>query len=689
MDWRARRGFSLIEVTVVLGLVVLVAGITLMSLKPGKDKTSSLALATALADEFRSARQLAISNGHPVAVCFPTNGGNQEVADSIYRLEGWNVPRVTWSKGFRGDYPELGFGAAKWSGPTFTDGAPLPPLTKAAAFNINTWVPSAHRNDTVYCFTPDGGVITDNLPALNGNYTVVVAKNPAIAGRTISAGADATVVQISANGAVSYTKGIAPKLSASSSVAHSNPKAREQLSGSATIRLSAINIRPSVNDATADAFCTPGQQVTFELFAYDPEGRELFTQWTQTGAAGGTRLGTFTFPNGTTVLTSETERMEYIPNPQDYNIDWGSAAAPTDGCFRSRWTWTVPLNSQVGDIYQVEADVQDATGNATIENRPDPIRLPAPPAGRLLVEMFNPLLNRVEMVRMNPNGSGKQILTPMGLEEQMPSVDGSGTKVAFLQGPIGNINNRTVKIRSLTGGGEFTVAGPGRFTSVSLSPDGSWVSYRLDNASSPGQGTITIRSVDPTGPVFSQPQNWGGSVQDVEKCRTGWSSDGRYAYWGNDASIMRTDLLGGFATSTVFSYTTNALGLPERLFAPSCFTPTTGGPERLLFTIGNYNPVIGHVAISSLPTSGSFNDGTITLIDLNGGGGGAGSGSFNDNLPSVSADGRSVVLPRRDLATDGPEGALIVDWNDGQQNFVSNPPGKTIQGDIRSIVWIP
>ena len=686
MDWRARRGFSLIEVTVVLGLVVLVAGITLMSLKPGKDKTSSLALATALADEFRSARQLAISNGHPVAVCFPTNGGSQEVANSIYRLEGWNVPRVTWSKGFGGDYPDLGFGAARWSGPNFTDGAPLPPLTKAAAFNITTWVPSAHRNDTVYCFTPDGGVITDNLPALDGNYTVVVAKNPAIAGRTVSAGADATVVQISANGAVNYSKSVAPNLTASNSTARSNPKTREQLSGSARIRLSAINIRPSANDVSADAFCTPGQQVTFELFAYDPEGRELFTQWTQTGTDN--RLGTFTFPEGTVGLTSETERMEYIPNPQDYNIDWGTAAAPTDGCFRSRWTWTVPLTSRVNDIYQVEADVQDATGNATIENPPPPIRLPAPPAGRLLVEMFNPALNRVEMVRMNPDGSGKQILTPMGLEEQMPSVDGTGTKVAFLQGPIGNINNRTVKIRSLTGGGEFTVAGPGRFTSVSLSPDGSWISYRLDNAGSPGQGTLFIRSVDPSGPVHSQTQTWGGSVADVEKCRTGWSNDGNFAYWGDDNKIMRTALGGSFSTSTVLTYGLNALNATEQLFAPASFTPPDG-EERILFTIGNYNPVLGHVKVSSLPlTNVTFSSG-IALVDLNGGGGGAGSSSFNDNLPAVSADSRKLVLPRTDLATGNARGALIADWQPGAGTFVSTPPGQTIEGDIRSVVWLP
>jgi type II secretory pathway pseudopilin PulG len=695
MKRRTERGLSLIELVVVFSIAVLIIGITISSLKPGKDKTSSLALAAAIADEFRAARQLAISHGYPVAIGIPTGNGGSQAADSVYRLEGWNVPRITWSQGYGGDYPQLGFAAARWSpaSGTFSNGATVPPLSKIGVFTLNTWVPAAHQNDSIFCFTPEGGIVTNALPALNDRYTVVIAKDPQFSAGTLTAGEEPAVVYISANGAVDYSKGtpgttLSPAGPAPNRAAF---KPREQLAGSAVIRLSEIVVRPNANDPNADAFCTPGQQVTFELFAYDPEGRELFTQWTQSQVApvGGNKLGSFTFPRSTEGgLVQEAERMEYVPNPPA-GINWGTAQPPPGGCFRSRWTWTVPLTSVRGDVFQVEADVQDATGNATIENQPSPLRLPAPPPGRLLVEIFNVFLNRWEIVRMNPDGSGRLMLTPVGTEETMPSVDHNGTKMAYLSGPPGNVDNRRVKVRSLTGGGEFTITpAAGRYTSVSISPDGGWLSYRLDGTA-PGQGTNFIQRIDqPAGTAWSFPQNWGGSVVDVERSRTGWSEDGRYAVWGNDTSIIATDLTNG-TNNTIFTYSPIQ---NERIFAPTCFRPMGTGPEKMLFTIGNINPVLGHIPFNPTGSgSGSFNDGTITLIDLNAGGGGAGSSVFDDNLPSVSIDGHSLILPREDRSIGSQRSALVVDWvgNDTTGNFISTPPGRSLNHEIRSATWLP
>lgn len=686
------RGFTLTEIVVTITLLAIMATLTLKGFGGGADKVSTLALATAVADELRASRELAVSNGHPVAIGIPTGGG--EVATSIYRLSGWSKPLVTWSQSYGGDYPRLGFAAARWSGASFTDGAPNPPLSKAGAFQLSDWVPTERRSDSIICFTPDGGVVTKSnpalppLPALDGRYTIVIAKEPTVSGRTISAGEEAVVVYVSANGAVEVSKGTPgaslPRSGGTPSTADYIP--RESLSGSAEIWLSEIMIRPEPGSgADADAYCTPGQQVTFELYAYDPEGRELFTQWKQSGNT--SKRGTFTFPTSNTGnLTVEAERMEWVPNPDHHAINWNGAPAPTGGCFRSRWTWTVPLNSTPGDEFYVEADVQDATGQATIKNPPEKRTLGGPPAGRLLAEVWNPTLNRWEIVRMNPDGTGRQLLTPAGVEEVMPSVDGSGTKMAYLSGPIGNVGNRYVKIRSLSGGGEFTIAGPAAFTSVSISPDGQWVSYR-DN----GSGTLFFRKVD-NSKTLSVSQSWGGSVAAIPKSRTGWSGDGRYAVWESNSNLLVTDLTAVSSNShVIFTYSGT-----EQLFAPMCFTPISGGGEHVVFTVGNVNPVLGLVrfgASNCSPNTGNIASG-ITMVDLEGTPGSPyGSGTFNDGLPSVSSKGNLLVLPREDFSIGNARSALVAEWQPGWSTgatFVSNSAApRLIKQNVRSLVWLP
>lgn len=677
-----KRGLSLIELVVTVALVGLMMGISLFAMKGGDTKVSTVGLAAAISDELRAARLLAISNGYPVAIGIPTNGGANEVANSIYRLEGWNTPRVTWSVGYGGDYPNLGFAAARWSPATgtFANGIAPPPLSKVTGFTIANWAPTAHQSDSLFVFTPDGSVLTNNLPALDGRYTIVIAQNPTIAGGTISAGQEACVVYLSAGGAIDYSKGTpGTTLSGGSSSPRAPVKARDNPpSGTANIQMSEIIVRPDANDPTGtnDAYCIPGQQITFEIYAYDPEGRELFTQWIQDTTLSSGREGNFTVPRAVdTALTSETERMEWIDTPPP-TLNWlGSQGAPQGGCFRSRWTWTVPVTSTFGDVYQVTADVKDAKADAQIENRPPPVRLPGAPAGRLLVEIL--LNGRWQMLRMNPDGSGQQLLTPVGLEEIKPSASHDGSKVAFIQYDPANPNNRYVKVRSLTGGGEYVVAGPANFTSVSISPDGGWISYRNH-----GANELTIRPLGdplpPVNPAFRKTQTWASNTRPEPLSRTGWSSDGRYALWGHETQIFATELSSG-ADSVVFTSTSYTTTKPpirtvtEKLFAPTCFTPPGGG-ERIIFAFGNNDPVLAHIPYA-FGQSGTVSNTTNA---------GFPSGGIDDGLPSISVNGNTLVLPR---SSGGTDSAYVVRW-DGT-NFVPDASAQVIDQPIRSAVWLP
>lgn len=676
------------EMVVTVALVAMMIGISVMAMKGGDSKVSTIGLAAAVSDEFRAARLLAISNGYPVAVGLPTKGGSNEVADSLYRLEGWNVPLVTWSVGYGGDYPRLGFSSCQWSpaAGNFTTTMAAPPLSKIADFDWTTWVPAKHQTDSLFIYLPDGSLVTNGRPALDGRYTVVIAKDPVVDGGKITAGQDPVVVYLSPGGAVEYSKQLPGKqLTGGGAQAHAPVKKRDTPpTGTAKVQISEIQVRPGADDkATSgnDAYCIPGQQITFELYAYDPEGRDLFCQWTQKAAASGL-VGNFTVPVSTQgPLTSETERMNWVEKAPS-GLNWlGSQGAPPGGCFRARWTWTVPVNSKVGDVYEVQADVKDAKGDAQIENRPPAMRLRGAPAGKLLVQLQ--VGGRSVMMRMNPDGSGQQVLTPMGMEELMPSASGDGTKVAFIQGPPGNQNGRYIKVRSLTGGGEYTVAGPAWFSSVSISPDGGWISYR-NNATNK---LIFRRLGKPLpGVAFTKDQAWSGSTLPEPRSRTGWSKDGKWAVWGNEWDIKATNLASG-ADNTIFTYGLNTLGQHERCFAPTCFTPPGGGGERVCFTVGNFNPVLGHIPFNPTGSmTGSFNDGTVTLPDLDGGGGDAGSGSYDDGLPNISVDGRFLVLPRYDRPT-ATQSALIVEWTGS--NFVFTGSAQSINRKILSVVWLP
>lgn len=694
---RRIRGLSLFELVFTVALAAILLAVSLTGLRQSADKGSSIALGGALSDEFRAARQLAVSKGCPVAVGIPAGG--DRTADSLYRLEGWNTPHVTYSVSYKGDYPELSFAAVGWSGAEFKIGISQPPLSKFGAFSLDDWLPDEHKQDAVFCFTPDGGVVGNGLPSLNERYTVVIAHGLAVSGGSAVAGNEPSVVYLSVGGAVDVSKqlpGVA--LTSGSASGRAPAKLREELSGTAKIRLSKIAVRPESGDADADAYCTPGQQVTFEVYAYDPKGRELFAQWSQTGP--GAKKGNFGFPSGRGgVLQSEVERMEYLEDLPP-GLDWGSANAPPGGCFRARWTWTVPQDSDPGDLFTVTANVQDATGTAEILNPPAPASLKSSPKGRLLAEIVNG--GRSELVRMNPDGSGRVYLTGPGVEELMPSVDGTGTKLAFLQGPVGNPNQRCVKVRSLSGGGEFRIAGPGRYTTVSISPDGAWISYRLDSATNQGQGTLYIHRIDqsPSSGLITA-QNWLGSdVLDIEPERTGWSRDSRYALWGHENRIQIADLgSAGNVTNKRDLYTQTREnedlgGIRQQVYAPTVFNPGSG--DRLLFTVSTSNPVIVHVPFN--PNHSTYgnarneppNETPALKIDLNGSQADYGSGSYDDNFAAVSQNGRRVILPRIDRPAGNKRYAMIARWDDGLGNFVATPTEKnTIQDDIRCVVWVP
>lgn len=713
------RGFSLIEMIFACTMIAILGGISLIAMRPGKEKLPVRGLANAVADELQAARRLAIATGKPVAIGMPTDKGTNPRASSLYRLEGWNKPIITWVQGYKGDYPNVVFLPARWAGPTFTEGVTAPTWSKYAEFKLSQWLPADIQNDAdyIFCYTPDGQLVTNNLSALNGQVTVVVAKDPALSGTgpnkiEVTGADEAITLLLSSNGGIELATGLP---GASTSVGNSggggnsvtsSPRATTSYGAAgATINLSEIKLLPKLESASPDeSLCVPGQVVTLEVYAYDPEGRALFSKWTQDVIIGEKKYeGQFTYPYSKTnqALTGEVDRMEFTYDyPKDLNT-WPNGLPPANsGVFRARWNWTVPIQSKPGDLYSVQADVRDVKGEVFVKN-PVKKTFPVAPVGRLLVEQR--LDGRWQIVTMNPDGSGVRKLTPPGLEECMPSLDRSGSKMAVLQGPPGDVDHRYVKVRGVNGGPETTLAGPGRFTSVSISPDGAWVSYRDD-------ATSQVHAIRTDGTnLITEDQNLGGGGHAIKKSRSGWSQNCRYMVYEHNGTLYSRDLQGG-GTHPIFSgmmTNTNYGAITEALLAPISYQAGSG--ERLLFVVGNNNPVFANVPISPANYSGT----TIDPGDLSdykydtsgpqlqvnyGGNGGTGNEDGTDNdYPNISTDGQSLVFTQSpqtsgmgtpQIDEDLDKQTVLIVTRSGD-NFISPTPIKMKAEDVRRATWIP
>ena len=170
-----RRAFSLLEVLIVVGLLGLVAAVVLKGTASKPDTVEVAALADTVAAELRSAAQRARTNGYPVALVIPSEGGSRPHSQSLYRVEGAE-PRIVDIRDFSGDFKRsciaagLVYPAGSSTVSQPSDGG------NGSTFNLVDWVgDSALDTDYVVCFTPSGSVVTNDLPVVDGSFKLLVA----------------------------------------------------------------------------------------------------------------------------------------------------------------------------------------------------------------------------------------------------------------------------------------------------------------------------------------------------------------------------------------------------------------------------------------------------------------------------------------------------------------------------------
>ena len=99
-----RRGFSLLEIMMVLLILSVFSAIGIQSLHRGKDKAGAQGLAFVISEEMRRTRQEAIARRRPTAFVLPTNNGNSPITRSFYVMDGEYRPRIVRTRNFKTEY---------------------------------------------------------------------------------------------------------------------------------------------------------------------------------------------------------------------------------------------------------------------------------------------------------------------------------------------------------------------------------------------------------------------------------------------------------------------------------------------------------------------------------------------------------------------------------------------------------
>lgn len=651
---------------VAVALAGIVLGMGMTGLGKAKNAGSSRGLATAVASEFKHAREKAVATGSPVAVIIPAPVGR-----SLFWLEGTTEPTVSRVVNFEGDYPRGALTVGTYAGPNFIKNATMPGF-KADVWGarMDSWLPDEYKNDFVIMFTPNGSVTTNELPSADGSYRVIVGMGAKVSGGapgnvSVSASGEAYTVAISLGGAVESDKGFLGGSGGNNTNGAPDPSVADppHPAGDWTAKVPTIlgsRVTPPAEDVGGQQMhvLDKGEYLTLEVFAQSGDGKPIFADWNDnpTTKSGPQYFGRFSVPNG------DPERMEFYPE-----FDWNENGS-IDGdverdIWRSVWTWTPPPAAEAGDLYTLQVDVKDAKFEKEVSIADIPPVAVAPP-GEIVFE--RQVGARTHLFTMWADGSRVRKLTEGPHDYTCPSATADGKVIAFQR-------NNEVWVMNFDGTGQTKVANG---VMPTISPTGSSIAYmdgssvvvkRLDSASG---ATDSIASAITTVDGAPGPCN-----------RLAYSPDGRVLYYTGTLLDDRTPALpGACVTAARINFPGNGINLvtppqdgqtipndPSHSQVGGLYCDRVGG---FVYYHGDGNdPYIGRY-----PLDGSYNLGAV------------GTSSTSPNV-RVSV-GRDEAFP-----TPSPDGNLIL-FTEGNQifsfpsaNFKTAAP-TLLTNDGRRPAWI-
>ncbi|MCW5867753.1 MAG: PD40 domain-containing protein [Candidatus Eremiobacteraeota bacterium] len=615
-----RRGFTLLEIMMVLLILSVFSVVAIQGLHRGKDKAGAQGLAFVISEEMRRVRQEAIARRRPTAFCLPTNGGTSPITRSFYVMDGEYQPRIVRSRNFKSEFAGANIFVGEWN---LASGAwnasPLDVTgSKWSSFDFTNWVPStsAARNDNCFVFLPDGTVRTNGIKSFDNRYHLLVS-----AGSTASGGR--TGARLTGAGE-SFTISVSPVggISLSSGILNENGSAGARGNYATTVNFSAPHpdtvalqdpdplpgnpaLFPKPNPANLpttspapDALITKDQYVSLHMEAKSDSGEQLFCAWElQTPIPldedGNPSKGAFSLKgDSSSGAEGAGGRMEW-----DQNLRGGVGAWKTD------WQWRPPIKALPGKVYTLQCKVQNVNGgNPRVEIKRFEIR----PPGRILFQS-----NRANpgpgIYTMDESGQRERIYLP-GFIEPSATVDGQRIVCVnatngelILHTPLDPTNNLTL------------FSGQARLPSIS--PNGNLVAFYRDSG---GVLSLCVMKVG----QGASPIDIPGAPQPpapLETVKLSWSDDGNTLYYpdGTNLAALVLPLMPGGQpnvhagathpiTSSGAGQISSSTTLNGALIVTDNYSPydpwiTHGGGSRLYLSVGDED-----ASVERNPRGGQF-----------------------------------------------------------------------------------
>ncbi|GMU57035.1 MAG: hypothetical protein AMXMBFR33_61810 [Candidatus Xenobia bacterium] len=444
-----RRGFSLAEMLVLLALLTVMAGLALTASPGAKERGGTRAAAELLASELRAARQRALAEQIPVAVCLPSANGSVPHTQSLYVMEGESLPRIVRTIERADETADTYLVAGTWPGPAWSR-APVAAMSGASFSLSGNWA-LPFPADPVLVFTP-GGAVVSNLPHGDGTYRLLACAGLTYATASVAGGPSFQVdnlhhpvtVLVGQNGLVRVVSGVEGGTGLTLLQGRSTPAAAPappppfpsganvdpQVSGSVVVLPQPL---PGTLPAGVDATVQLGRFLSLQVEARDPDGDPLFCQWRCQESPGGA------------FSTSAVTRMS-----------WDQTA----NAWVSLWEWAPPPGATAGQQYHLSCLVTDLKGGAVTAIVGSTGTVETLEKELLLVSSSSRGPGVYDLYTMNTDGTApRRLAEAPGTEDRYPVLSPDGTKVAFSR-------NGEVWLMNRDGSGQVRVARPPRYSSI-------------------------------------------------------------------------------------------------------------------------------------------------------------------------------------------------------------------------------
>jgi type II secretory pathway pseudopilin PulG len=267
-----RRGFSLLEICIVVVIVTMVIALALGSTRRQAEQSQSQAVAQEIALQLLNKKQEAAQSGVAAGLAFPGSGAI--VSQGYYEVRGLGTLRIHKAREWRGEYP----------GAFVAWGAHGIETTPAGTHPLAA-MPALPSEDPAILFLPSGEVVARGIATDDQYHFLRVGGSPVGADSVLSGLNDAWTISVSKDGIVnaSATPDFPSGSAGSSPTLADLPKVTA--SDGSVPRLESLSTIPELvenSDGTL-RISGPQNQIQVTASAESPEGDPLFIRWTCDG----------------------------------------------------------------------------------------------------------------------------------------------------------------------------------------------------------------------------------------------------------------------------------------------------------------------------------------------------------------------------------------------------------------------